>query len=150
MTYASRLLDARKAVKSSVQQSGHQPSAITQATLSCKSGFFSTYAREQVEISISVHLRVKSILPEKHAKSPGTGAAAWRYNVSFAPRNTMRVCKRHLPDECIQETSARYRTVEPSNGSNVILRLDRPGLAGLGPHTTNGSNSRRPTGAPRL
>ena len=33
---------------------------------------------------------------------------------------------------CIQETSARYRTVEPSNGSNVIPRRARPGL---GPHT---------------
>jgi len=38
-------------------------------------------------------------------------------------------------DECIQETSARYRIVEPSNGSNVIPRWARPGLAGLGPHT---------------
>ena len=43
-------------------------------------------------------------------------------------------------DECIQEASARYRTVQPSNGSNVIpiqngsnviLRRARPGLQGL-------------------
>ena len=33
------------------------------------------------------------------------------------------------------ETSARYRTVEPSNGSNVISRRARPGLSGLGPHS---------------
>ena len=33
-----------------------------------------------------------------------------------------------------QETSARYRAVEPSSGSNVIPRRARPGLAGLRPH----------------
>ena len=33
-----------------------------------------------------------------------------------------------------QVTSARYGAVEPSSGSNVILRQARPGLAGLGPH----------------
>ena len=32
-------------------------------------------------------------------------------------------------------TSARYRAVEPSSGSNVIPRRARPGLAGLGPHS---------------
>ena len=31
---------------------------------------------------------------------------------------------------------ARYRTVEPSNGSNFIPRRARPGLAGLGPHAS--------------
>ena len=36
-------------------------------------------------------------------------------------------------DECIQETFARYRAMEPSNGSNVIPKRARPGLAGLGP-----------------
>ena len=33
-----------------------------------------------------------------------------------------------------QETSARYRAMEPISGSNVIPRRARPGLAGLGPH----------------
>ena len=37
-------------------------------------------------------------------------------------------------DDAFQETSARYREVEPSSGSNVIPRRARPGLAGLGPH----------------
>jgi len=36
----------------------------------------------------------------------------------------MMYSKSHLPD----------RAVEPSNGSNVIPKRDRPGLAGLGPH----------------
>ena len=35
----------------------------------------------------------------------------------------------------IEETSAGYREVEPSGGSNVIPRQARPGLAGLRPHT---------------
>ena len=38
---------------------------------------------------------------------------------------------------CIQETSARYGRVEPSNGSNDIPRRARPGLPGLGPHTSS-------------
>ena len=37
-------------------------------------------------------------------------------------------------DDVSQETSARYRAVEPSSGSNVIPRWARPGLAGLRPH----------------
>ena len=32
-----------------------------------------------------------------------------------------------------QETSTRYRAVEPSSGSNVFPRRARPGLAGLRP-----------------
>jgi len=32
-------------------------------------------------------------------------------------------------------TSARYRAVEPSSGTNVIPRRARPGLAGLRPHS---------------
>jgi len=35
----------------------------------------------------------------------------------------------------LSETSARYRAVEPSSGSNVIPRRARPGLAGLRPHS---------------
>ena len=38
-------------------------------------------------------------------------------------------------DDVFQETSARYRAVEPSSGSNVIPRRARPGLAGLRPHS---------------
>jgi len=38
-------------------------------------------------------------------------------------------------DDVFQETSARYRAVAPSSGSNVIPRRARPGLAGLRPHT---------------
>ena len=34
-----------------------------------------------------------------------------------------------------QETSARYRAVEPSNGYNIIPMRARPGLSDLGPHT---------------
>jgi len=41
-----------------------------------------------------------------------------------------------------QETSVRYRTVELSNGSNVIPRRARPGLAGLGPHTVTWATKR--------
>jgi hypothetical protein len=37
------------------------------------------------------------------------------------------------PDDVFQETSARYRAVEPSTGSNVIPRRARPGIAGLRP-----------------
>jgi len=37
-------------------------------------------------------------------------------------------------DAVFRETSARYRAVEPSSGSNVIPRRARPGLAGLRPH----------------
>ena len=37
-------------------------------------------------------------------------------------------------DDVFQETSTRYRAVEPNSGSNVILRRARPGLAGLRPH----------------
>ena len=36
-------------------------------------------------------------------------------------------------DDVFQETSARFRAVEPSSGSNVIPRRARPGLAGLVP-----------------
>ena len=38
-------------------------------------------------------------------------------------------------DDVFQQTSARYRAVEPSSGSNVISRRARPGLAVLRPHT---------------
>ena len=38
-------------------------------------------------------------------------------------------------DNVFQETSARYRAVEPKSGSNAIPRRARPGLAGLRPHT---------------
>ena len=38
-------------------------------------------------------------------------------------------------DDVFRETSARYGTVEPSSGSDVIPRPARPGLAGLRPHT---------------
>ena len=42
-------------------------------------------------------------------------------------------------DDVFQETAARYRAVEPSSGSNVILRRARPGLAGLGIHMCAGA-----------
>ena len=44
----------------------------------------------------------------------------------------------------IQKTSARYRTVEPSSGANVIPRRARPGLAG--PSETMGAQRRRTEG----
>jgi len=49
----------------------------------------------------------------------------------------------HLPayedlGQLVQDEPARYRTVEPSNGSNVIPKRARPGLAGLGPHRQGG------------
>ena len=40
-------------------------------------------------------------------------------------------------DDLFQETSARYRAVEPSSGPIVIPRRARPGLAGLRPHTVS-------------
>ena len=45
-------------------------------------------------------------------------------------------------DDVFQKTSARYRAVEPSSGSNVIPKRARPGLVGLRPHTCRGWNSR--------
>ena len=37
-------------------------------------------------------------------------------------------------DDVFQDTSARYRAVEPSSGANVIPRWARLGLAGLRPY----------------
>ena len=41
--------------------------------------------------------------------------------------------KRLSSDNVYQETSARYRAVEPGRGSNVIPKRARPGLASLKP-----------------
>jgi len=38
-------------------------------------------------------------------------------------------------DDAFQETSAQYGAVEPSSGSNVILRRACPGLVGRRPHS---------------
>ena len=47
------------------------------------------------------------------------------------------------PDHFLQETSARYRAVEPSSGSNVIPTRARHGLAGLGLHSWSQSSGGR-------
>ena len=49
------------------------------------------------------------------------------------------------PDDVLQETSARYRAVEPSSGSNVFPRRARPGLTGLRPHARQASSASRAT-----
>ena len=40
--------------------------------------------------------------------------------------------------DIFQETTARYKAVEPSSGSNVIPRRARPGLASLRPYRGGG------------
>ena len=60
-------------------------------------------------------------------------------NVGFlhdaCPLSPRRALPRLTSDDVFQETSARYRAVEPSSGSNVIPRRARPGLAGLRPYS---------------
>ena len=68
------------------------------------------------------HPLQKSSIPESHLPQ----------KVIFTEKSSN---VKHLHD-IFRETSARYRAVEPSSGSNMIPRWARPSLAGLRPHSS--------------